>query len=906
MKKILFLLLFWTFSLSLIAQDYLVVTVKENDGSPIANAGVSLGDGEVYKTNQIGKVQIAYPKSRQKPTNIEVVVRGFEFKFSNYKHEARKLGIIMNPTIPFVKGKIVNQRGLAIYGAKISLANSTSRGTVSNEKGFFRFESPSGSKVDGNLVFLVNGSEFGNSNYKFNTDRAYFTVKVDKLNNNLVKKEDVKSTFLIKVHTSDKKKLSNIEVAIDGKSYFTSGNGTFEIEKNISQKQKFEIKGYKINRIYIEDKSKEATLYLEIDTTKEKTKSEENSIPFNNEKLVSRLDAIDSMIVNDEKDFNYIINELEIEKQQLTENSFKIRQEMERIATSLSGQEGDELQIKRQKALKRYLHRLETSFIENELAYQRAREKTKYIIEEMKQTIWTEDSLKLLAEHELLKVEGEKEEVEAEKARNILISIVIVSILILIVLGGSWAANRMRMQRNQLVATKNQLADKVEEVHTQKEQIELSLNNIQTISTIGQKITATLELDRLIQTVHKEVNSLIDASVFGVGIAHEQTRTIEFKDYMEKGTVHPQFSQAMDDDTKFAAWCLKNKEIVAINDLTVDYKKYLNLEEFIVPQGAPQSLIYLPLIVENKAIGIVTVQSYQKDAYTNNDITVLQALGSYIAVALANTRAYEVITLKNKKITDSIRYAQTIQEAILPNEEFLDTKLEDYFMIFRPKDIVSGDFYWFAEVKGENGEPDKTFIAVVDCTGHGVPGAFMSMIGHGLLNEIILQNGIHDTDKILTLLDQGVVSALKQEEKSNDDGMDICLCSFEKQDENSFKLYFTGAKRPLYYVNDQSTDLQTLKGDRKSVGGKRKKGKIFTKEELTLQKGDVIYLSTDGLVDQNSPNKTKFGSQRLKDILSQNAHLTLDEQEKIITETLEEHQKGGEQRDDISVMGIRL
>ena len=266
----------------------------------------------------------------------------------------------------------------------------------------------------------------------------------------------------------------------------------------------------------------------------------------------------------------------------------------------------------------------------------------------------------------------------------------------------------------------------------------------------------------------------------------------------------------------------------------------------------------------------------------------------------------EVIALKNKKITDSIRYAQTIQEAILPNQELLISKLNEYFLIYQPKDIVSGDFYWFAEVKGENGMADKIFIAVVDCTGHGVPGAFMSMIGHGLLNEIILQNNIHDTDEILSLLDKGIISALKQEEKTNDDGMDLCLCCVEKQDDGAFKLDFTGAKRPLYYIAKSSTELQVLKGNSYSIGGNRKRKKEFSKQELTLQEGDMIYLSTDGLIDQNSPNKTKFCSQRLKKMLVENAHLPLKKQELIIRKRLKDHQNKGEQRDDISLLGIKL
>jgi serine phosphatase RsbU (regulator of sigma subunit) len=259
-----------------------------------------------------------------------------------------------------------------------------------------------------------------------------------------------------------------------------------------------------------------------------------------------------------------------------------------------------------------------------------------------------------------------------------------------------------------------------------------------------------------------------------------------------------------------------------------------------------------------------------------------------------------VISSKNKKIIDSIRYAKTIQEAILPAPLQMAEAFNDYFILYKPKDIVSGDFYWFYHDK------NRTFIAAVDCTGHGVSGGFMSMIGNALLNEIISKQKIVEPAKILEKLNQQIKIALKQDEKGNDDGMDICLCLIEQQDERSSKLTFSGAKRPLYYIRQENNNIETLKGDVKSVGGKQYKHRSFTEQELVLNKGDMIYLTSDGLADQNDVNKRKFGSTRLKEMLNQNAYLSMDEQKNLLDKALEKHQEGTEQRDDITLIGATI
>ncbi|PIY11014.1 MAG: hypothetical protein COZ18_04860 [Flexibacter sp. CG_4_10_14_3_um_filter_32_15] len=260
------------------------------------------------------------------------------------------------------------------------------------------------------------------------------------------------------------------------------------------------------------------------------------------------------------------------------------------------------------------------------------------------------------------------------------------------------------------------------------------------------------------------------------------------------------------------------------------------------------------------------------------------------------------VTAKNQKITDSIRYAQTIQEAILPPNIEFEKAFADHFVLYSPKDMVSGDFYWMANHYTLDGQ--KTVLAAVDCTGHGVPGAFMSMIGNTLLNEIVNQEKVFDTAQILTRLHEGVKKSLQQNNMSNDDGMDVCICTIHFNSDETAHVQFTGAKRPLYYF--QNSFLQSLKGDTKSIGGRDRKDKPFTTQDLYLMKGDCLYLMTDGFSDQQNADNKKFGTTRLLELLEKNATLTLSVQKQELNDELQTHSWGTEQRDDITILGVKI
>lgn len=262
----------------------------------------------------------------------------------------------------------------------------------------------------------------------------------------------------------------------------------------------------------------------------------------------------------------------------------------------------------------------------------------------------------------------------------------------------------------------------------------------------------------------------------------------------------------------------------------------------------------------------------------------------------------QIITQKNKDITDSISYARKIQHAILPADALIKTHLPKSFVLYMTKDIVSGDFYWF------NHFNDFSIIAAVDCTGHGVPGAFMSLIGYNQLNRIVNEEKITDPKDILLQLNNGVLGALHKNESESKDGMDIAIC---KINHNKNTLEYAGAMRPLWIVRKgNETQLIEVKADKIPIGTKQKDREEtiqYTTHEIALNKEDVFYIFTDGYADQFGGEKDKkYSTGRFKELLKKNASIDFAEQEKNIREEHYSWRRDHEQVDDILVIGFSV
>jgi serine phosphatase RsbU (regulator of sigma subunit) len=256
-----------------------------------------------------------------------------------------------------------------------------------------------------------------------------------------------------------------------------------------------------------------------------------------------------------------------------------------------------------------------------------------------------------------------------------------------------------------------------------------------------------------------------------------------------------------------------------------------------------------------------------------------------------------LIEKSNLMITDSITYAKRIQDAILPASEDL-TKLfsDEFFIFYLPSQIVSGDFYWCST------QQNKIIFVVADCTGHGVPGAFMSMIGNTLLNEIVNERKVTDTKKIAELLDEKIIHALHQHEGSQKyDGMDISICCIDEANE---EISFTGAHHAMYAYDIQ---LQKIKGDAYSIGGaQHQQSKTFTAHKIAYTKGVRLYFLTDGYCDQSGGKANKrFSSKRFETLLNEVHGLHMNDQKIKLEQAFEQWKGTTKQRDDILVVGIK-
>lgn len=261
-----------------------------------------------------------------------------------------------------------------------------------------------------------------------------------------------------------------------------------------------------------------------------------------------------------------------------------------------------------------------------------------------------------------------------------------------------------------------------------------------------------------------------------------------------------------------------------------------------------------------------------------------------------------LLEIKQKEILDSINYAKRIQAAILPDIENLQKHLNDSFILYQPKDIVSGDFYWFAE------KENKLIVAIADCTGHGVPGAFMSMVGNDILTQIVIEKGITKPNLILTHLHDGVKKSLKQDSNTSNtkDGMDIAIVSFDKSNYSSIE--YAGALRPLWLIKNNSTEITEYKADKHSIGGAYSSdARAFTNHELKLSKGDSFYLSTDGYADQfGGEQGKKMMTKNMKELLIGMQSKKMEEQKEILQNHFQKWKANREQVDDVLVFGVRV
>ncbi len=458
----------------------------------------------------------------------------------------------------------------------------------------------------------------------------------------------------------------------------------------------------------------------------------------------------------------------------------------------------------------------------------------------------------------------------------------------------------------------SEVKNRTKEIIRQKDELLQTYSNTKLLSEIGLNIASTLNFKEIFQTVHSKVSRLMDAEMFGVRIYHPDTQEIEYNYEIESGKLDPVGLVSMENKDNYTVWCIENKEDIFIKDNEIEYINYISSYKAISGKS-PRSLIFTPMIINEQVIGVITVQSMRVNAFERHHLDLLKSLGAYIGSALINGSLYSMLETKvqertldlaekNKNITDSINYAKRIQNGILPSEKMMKNLLPKSFIYYKPKDIVSGDFYWMAEKNG------KIFVAVVDCTGHGVPGAFMSIIGESLLEQAINEPYITRTNQILDFIQEGLQKLFEQEYTSDSyddifDGMDMSLCAINIHKK---RIEYSGASNSLFKVREGA--VERIRGDKYGIsaidyGLKREFSSVY----VDFEAGDSFYIFSDGIPDQfGGTRKKKFGYKNTATLLSKIGPMGMLKQKEIVEKTIDKWSKNIEQTDDICLFGFKI
>lgn len=365
-----------------------------------------------------------------------------------------------------------------------------------------------------------------------------------------------------------------------------------------------------------------------------------------------------------------------------------------------------------------------------------------------------------------------------------------------------------------------------------------------------------------------------------------------------------------------------NVALTGLAEIVVDTSKH---EKYKIDDATRLSEIAVPIISKGKVIGVIDSEHPDKYFYTQEDLRILTTIASMTSFKLIEAGVQEellkhrdhlenLVEIKTKElrrtidqlkhsnfekenllisITDSITYAKNIQTAILPSKVNIKRFLRESFIYYKPKDIVAGDFYWLQE------RNNRVFFAVADCTGHGVPGAMISVVCNNALNRSVREYGLIEPGRILDKTRSIVKEEFEKSGKEVNDGMDIALCSLE---DNTLK--YAGAMLPVWIIRDG--EIIEIKGDRQPIG-RYGIEKSYTTHKINLQDGDSIYIFSDGFVDQfGGENGKKFKIQPFRDLLLGVQKLNMYDQKTFIYKTFEDWKGPLEQIDDICLVGVRI
>jgi len=556
-------------------------------------------------------------------------------------------------------------------------------------------------------------------------------------------------------------------------------------------------------------------------------------------------------------------------------------------------------------------------------------------------------------------------------------------------------------------------------VERDKTNLERNLKTINQLNEIGLDVIANLEIENILNTVYQKLKIIVKFDNLAIGIYNKEKNSLQFFGKTDKNNIETG-EDALNENISLSGRCFTNDETFFISEYSTEYKKYFSEFVFYRDTDHYESLIYIPLKVKDKKIGVLTIQDKNKNAFSEFDLKTVQNIALFASVAFDNANAYQTINaneqklsvifetanegiglvdtkgnftfannslskilgytpeelikinyfklipetnndnfkklvsgeiefisienqyirkdgtkvwgklsakciknekneiesvvgiitdienikqnelrIKNasRKVTSSINYASKIQQALLPANERINELFPQNFILYKPRDIVSGDFYFTKKIK------NYLVLAVADCTGHGVPGAMMSMLGISFLNEIVRQKNVKNSAQILEQLRENIKSSLKQTGGKNEqqDGMDITVIVYDTE---SNTIDFAGANSPILILRNKK--LIEIKGDRMPVGIYHKE-RPFTNHEIKIKPNDTLYFFSDGYHSQLGGKRyEKFKTKKFKELLSNICELPMDEQKIILENNFNQWKGRYEQTDDVLVVGIKI
>lgn len=481
---------------------------------------------------------------------------------------------------------------------------------------------------------------------------------------------------------------------------------------------------------------------------------------------------------------------------------------------------------------------------------------------------------------DLKEMELQKKEAEVKKQRILIISFIVGFVIIAFFLILIFRQNKQIKKANRLLEQKNEeIMQQKEEITSQRDQLEVVNIELEKLSIVARETdNAVMIMDG--RGYFEWVNAGFER-LFGITL--EQLKA-------EKGDNFIETSSSTDAKDLFQA-CIEEK-------ITVNYDTYtFNAKgEKIWTQTTLTPIVDADgIVIKLVAIDSDITQVKLAEAEIKQQNEEIKAQSEQLRIT------FNQLEIRNNQILDSINYAKRIQEAILPRHSIIKQFIPDSFILFKPKDVVSGDFYWFSH------QGDKIFIAAVDCTGHGVPGAFMSMIGNTLLNEIVVNKEIFTPSVILAELNKGISFSLtqgKEGEDTQDDGMDISICCIDNANKT---ITLALAGHTAYIVKENI--ITPIEGDVYSIGGmfSNKPGISYTDHIFNIDGKIAVYMCSDGYQDQfGGPNNKKFMASRMSKMFLENNNLMMEEQKSILGAAVEEWKGSRKQLDDILVVGLRF